>query len=70
MTLFNVVEKLIKMKRTLVSQKEASNGHTPIHVALKTGNIEVAMWIIAAVQNNFGPENLNTLLNEVDNVSI
>ena len=69
MTLYNVIEKLLKTKESLAFRAERENGYTPLHMAFKSGNLEVALWIMAVLQNTYGPETLNELINTRDNVS-
>ena len=49
MTLYAIVEKLLKAKKTLAFGQEAKNGYTPLHIAFKNGNIEIALWIVAVL---------------------
>lgn len=69
MTLFNLVERLLKLSKSLAHCQEKQNGFTPLHVAFASGNIEVALWIMAAVQNTYGTDALTELVNIADNVS-
>ena len=49
MTLFNVIEKLLKTSKSLAFRVERENGYTPLHMAFKSGNLEVALWIMAVL---------------------
>ena len=69
MTLYSVIEALLKAKKALAFRQDRDNGYTPLHSAFKSGNLEVALWIMAVLQNNFGPDTLNELINTRDNVS-
>lgn len=69
MTLYLLVEKLLKSSRGLAFCQDKTNGFTPLHTAFQSGNLEVALWIMAVVQNTFGGEALAELVNQVDNVS-
>lgn len=69
MTLYTIVEKLLKAKKVLAFSQDTQNGYTPLHIAFKNGNIEIALWIVAVMQNFYGPESLNELLNITDFVS-
>ena len=68
MTLYNVIEKLLRTSKSLAFRVERENNYTPLHMAFKSGNLEVALWIMAVLQNNYGPETLNELINARDNV--
>jgi hypothetical protein len=69
MTLYTLIEKLLKLARPLAFQADKQNGQTPLHAAFAAGNLECALWIMASVQNLHGTEALAELLNAVDNVS-
>jgi len=49
MTLFAVIDRLIKLAKGLAFCQEKQNGFNPLHVAFTTGNLEAALWIMAAV---------------------
>ena len=68
MTLYNVIEKLLKTNKSLAFRVERENGYTPLHMAFGSGNLEAALWIMAVLQNNYGPDTLNELINTRDNV--
>ena len=46
MSLYYVVSQLVKAKPTLLSRQERQNGFTPLHEALKSGNLELALWLL------------------------
>ena len=47
MTLYAIIETLLKAKKALAFRAELENGYTPLHLAFKSGNLEVALWIMA-----------------------
>ena len=49
MTLYLIVERLLKLSRGLAFSQDKENGFTPLHTAFQSGNLEVALWIMAVV---------------------
>ena len=37
---------MIKKKPSILQKQEKTNGLTPLHEALKAGNLELALWMI------------------------
>jgi hypothetical protein len=69
MTLFEIIELIIHNGKMLPFKCEKTLNQTPLHYALKSGNIEVALWIIQIVRKEQGIEAYSELLNSMDNVS-
>ena len=46
MTTFKVVSCLVKKKPSITTRQEKQNGYTPLHDALKAGNLELAIWML------------------------
>ena len=60
MTTFKVVSCLAKKKPSILSRQEKQNGYTPLHEALKAGNLELAIWMLKL-------DTQHELINTVDN---
>ena len=60
MTTFKVVSCLAKKKPSILSRQEKLNGYTPLHDALKAGNLELAIWMLKL-------DSQHELINIVDN---
>lgn len=54
MTLYEILEIIIKTQKSLPFKGEKSLNQTPLHYAFKTGNLEVALWITQIVRKEFG----------------
>lgn len=63
MTLFTLVERLLKPAKAMASAQERQNGCNPLHVAFASGNLEIALWIMAVLQNVHGADALADVLN-------
>lgn len=61
MTTFKVVSCLVKKKPSLLNRQERKNGYTPLHEALKAGNLELAIWML---KNDTTRELINTTDND------
>ena len=46
MTIYKILSCLIKKKPSILQKQEKKNGLTPLHEALKAGNLEVALWML------------------------
>lgn len=46
MTIYKTLSCMIKKKPSILQKQEKTNGLTPLHEALKAGNIELALWMI------------------------
>jgi hypothetical protein len=53
MTLYSVIEILLKADRGLAWRTNSSEGLTPLHKAFENGNIEVALWILHIISQIF-----------------
>jgi len=49
MTLYFVIEILLKADKGLAWRVNSNEGLTPLHKAFENGNLEVALWILQMV---------------------
>ena len=72
MTLFDILDLLItkcgSAGRQLAFKADKNLGQTPLHYAFKSGNIEVALWIIQLVRKEQGYEAYAEVINARDMV--
>ena len=71
MTLFSIIEALLKTEKTVkhyCMQAETEHGQTPLHYAFKNLNVELTLAVFATVKqcSAAAPELINELLNAHD----
>lgn len=54
MTLYEIIELIIKTNKILPFKTEKNFGQNPLHYAFKSGNIETALWIVQIVKKEQG----------------
>lgn len=68
MTVFKLIERLIRHSKLLPFKADKSQAETPLHYAFKSGNLEIALWIASVVRKEMGVESYTDLINAIDNV--
>ncbi|CDW89302.1 isoform c [Stylonychia lemnae] len=67
MTLFEIIQTLVKQMKTLAYKCDKSQGQTPLHYAFKSGNLECALWMVQIIKKEYGYDAQQELLNSIDN---
>ena len=69
MTLFAILASFIKHSKMLPFKADKTASQTPLHYAFKTGNIEMALWIMQIVKKELGVDSYQELINTLDLVN-
>lgn len=74
MTVFEIIEILLTKSgssgKMLPFKHDKAQHQTPLHYALKFGNLECALWIIQIVKKDQGLEAYADLMNAMDTVRV